>query len=263
MEAPAIGRVAALDAGLPVTVDRAADRPALRLRAAGRALRGDAGAERRVGGRARGRRRVDVRTRRSTRRRCAGASSGGPGVMLHDALARGRVTAGRRQLPGARRDDRDRGEPAPRVRHLPRGAGRVGGAQPPARGRGAGGGPLRRRDRPGRGEVVARTSTVRSDTDEHIRRMLVRRWRAAAGAWAATTRTPPSRRATPAGQNDGAAICVVTHPERAAELGLRPLARLVSWGVGGVPPATMGIGPVPADREGPAPRPGSRWPTWT
>jgi acetyl-CoA C-acetyltransferase len=48
------------------------------------------------------------------------------------------------------------------------------------------------------------------------------------------------------GQNDGAAVCIVTHPERAAELGLRPLARLVSWGVGGVPPATMGIGPVPA-----------------
>ena len=36
------------------------------------------------------------------------------------------------------------------------------------------------------------------------------------------------------------------HPEKAAELGLRPLARLVSWGVGGVPPKTMGIGPVPA-----------------
>jgi len=48
------------------------------------------------------------------------------------------------------------------------------------------------------------------------------------------------------GQNDGAAICVVTSPEKAAELGLRPLARLVSWGVGGVPPKTMGIGPVPA-----------------
>ena len=39
---------------------------------------------------------------------------------------------------------------------------------------------------------------------------------------------------------------VVTTPEKAAELGLRPLARLVSWGVGGVPPRTMGIGPVPA-----------------
>jgi acetyl-CoA C-acetyltransferase len=48
------------------------------------------------------------------------------------------------------------------------------------------------------------------------------------------------------GQNDGAAVCVVTSPEKAAELGLRPLARVVSWGVGGVPPKTMGIGPVPA-----------------
>ena len=48
------------------------------------------------------------------------------------------------------------------------------------------------------------------------------------------------------GQNDGAAVCVVTHPERAAELGLRPLGRLVSWAVAGVPPETMGIGPVPA-----------------
>jgi acetyl-CoA C-acetyltransferase len=48
------------------------------------------------------------------------------------------------------------------------------------------------------------------------------------------------------GQNDGAAICVVTHPDRARELGLQPLARLVSWAVAGVAPETMGIGPVPA-----------------
>ena len=48
------------------------------------------------------------------------------------------------------------------------------------------------------------------------------------------------------GQNDGAAVCVVTHPERARELGLRPLARLVSWAVAGVAPALMGMGPVPA-----------------
>jgi acetyl-CoA C-acetyltransferase len=48
------------------------------------------------------------------------------------------------------------------------------------------------------------------------------------------------------GQNDGAAVCIVTHPQRAAELGLRPLARLVAWAVAGVAPATMGIGPVPA-----------------
>jgi acetyl-CoA C-acetyltransferase len=51
------------------------------------------------------------------------------------------------------------------------------------------------------------------------------------------------------GQNDGAAVCVVTHPERASELGLKPLARMVSWAVAGVPPATMGIGPVPATQK--------------
>jgi len=50
------------------------------------------------------------------------------------------------------------------------------------------------------------------------------------------------------GQNDGAAVCIVTHPGRAVELGLRPLARLVSWAVAGVAPETMGIGPVPATR---------------
>jgi acetyl-CoA C-acetyltransferase len=47
------------------------------------------------------------------------------------------------------------------------------------------------------------------------------------------------------GQNDGAAACVVTSPERAAELGLAPLARLVSWAAAGVPPDRMGLGPGP------------------
>lgn len=48
------------------------------------------------------------------------------------------------------------------------------------------------------------------------------------------------------GQNDAASLAIVTTPERAQELGLRPLVRLVSWAVAGVPPRTMGIGPVPA-----------------
>ena len=48
------------------------------------------------------------------------------------------------------------------------------------------------------------------------------------------------------GQNDAAAACIVTTPERAADLGLRPLGQVVSWAVAGVPPRTMGIGPVPA-----------------
>jgi acetyl-CoA C-acetyltransferase len=38
----------------------------------------------------------------------------------------------------------------------------------------------------------------------------------------------------------------VTHADRAAELNLKPVARLVSWAAAGVPPRTMGIGPVPA-----------------
>ncbi|MGE0880768.1 MAG: acetyl-CoA C-acetyltransferase [Acidimicrobiia bacterium] len=48
------------------------------------------------------------------------------------------------------------------------------------------------------------------------------------------------------GQNDAASVCIVTTPEKAAELGLTPLVRLVSWGVAGVQPSRMGIGPVPA-----------------
>ena len=48
------------------------------------------------------------------------------------------------------------------------------------------------------------------------------------------------------GQNDAAAACIVTTPEKAAALGLKPLGRLVSWAVAGVEPERMGIGPVPA-----------------
>jgi acetyl-CoA C-acetyltransferase len=48
------------------------------------------------------------------------------------------------------------------------------------------------------------------------------------------------------GQNDAAAACLVTTPEHAARLGLRPLGRLVAWGAAGVPPRLMGIGPIPA-----------------
>jgi acetyl-CoA acetyltransferase family protein len=45
---------------------------------------------------------------------------------------------------------------------------------------------------------------------------------------------------------DGAAMLVVTTAERAKELGLKPKARFRSWGLAGVPPELMGLGPVPA-----------------
>jgi acetyl-CoA C-acetyltransferase len=51
------------------------------------------------------------------------------------------------------------------------------------------------------------------------------------------------------GQNDAAAVCIITHAEKAAELGLQPFARLVSWAVAGVAPASMGIGPVPSTQR--------------
>lgn len=48
------------------------------------------------------------------------------------------------------------------------------------------------------------------------------------------------------GQNDAAAACIVTTREKADKLGLKPFGRLVSWGLAAVHPARMGIGPVPA-----------------
>jgi acetyl-CoA acyltransferase len=46
--------------------------------------------------------------------------------------------------------------------------------------------------------------------------------------------------------SDGAAAVMVMSAERAAKLGLTPLARFVSFAVGGVPPELMGIGPIVA-----------------
>ncbi|MDX8050840.1 acetyl-CoA C-acetyltransferase [Lentzea sp. BCCO 10_0798] len=48
------------------------------------------------------------------------------------------------------------------------------------------------------------------------------------------------------GQNDGAALCVVTTRAEAEKRGLRPMLALRSWAVAGVGPEVMGIGPVPA-----------------
>jgi 3-oxoadipyl-CoA thiolase len=51
------------------------------------------------------------------------------------------------------------------------------------------------------------------------------------------------------GINDGAAGLLVTSEARARELGLHPMARLISSAVAGVDPATMGLGPIPASRK--------------
>ena len=51
------------------------------------------------------------------------------------------------------------------------------------------------------------------------------------------------------GINDGAAAIIVASGEAVEKYGLKPMAKLVSWGQGGVDPKIMGVGPVPASRN--------------
>ena len=51
------------------------------------------------------------------------------------------------------------------------------------------------------------------------------------------------------GINDGAAAIVLASGEAVEKYGLKPMAKLKSWGQGGVDPSIMGIGPVPASKQ--------------
>ena len=55
--------------------------------------------------------------------------------------------------------------------------------------------------------------------------------------------------ANASGINDGAAAIVLASGEAVEKYGLKPMAKLVSWGHGGVDPKIMGVGPVPASRD--------------
>jgi acetyl-CoA acetyltransferase family protein len=238
-EAPAIGRVAALDAGLPVAV------PGMQVdRRCGSALQAvvnaclqvqTGAAELILAGGAESMSQVELY---STELRW-GARSGG--ARLEDRLARSRVTAGGADhpVPGGMletaenlrreytipRDEQD--ELALRSHRLAVAAHDDGSFANEIVPVGVG------------DEHVAVDEHPRADASlESLGRL-----RPVMG------REDPDATVTAgnaSGQNDGAALCIVTHPERAAELGLRPLGRLVSWAVAGVPPETMGIGPVPA-----------------
>ncbi|BBY29094.1 acetyl-CoA C-acetyltransferase [Mycolicibacterium sediminis] len=239
MEAPAIGRVVALDAGLPVTV------PGMQLdRRCGSGLQAVVQAAMQVStGQndlvvAGGAESMSNVVFHSTDMRWGGARGG---VTVHDALSRGRSTAGGRDHPvpggmletaenlrrqyGIPRDEQD--ELAVRSHQ------RAVAAQREGR--------LAEQIIP-----VAVGDTV-VDVDEHPR--------ADTSVEALAKLKPVLRAQDPdatvtagnsSGQNDAASMCIVTTESKAAELGLTPLVRLVSWGVAGVPPNVMGIGPVPA-----------------
>jgi acetyl-CoA C-acetyltransferase len=51
------------------------------------------------------------------------------------------------------------------------------------------------------------------------------------------------------GINDGAAAIILASDEAVKKHGLKPIAKLVSWGQGGVDPKIMGVGPVPASKQ--------------
>lgn len=242
-EAPAIGRVVALDAGLPVTVpgmqvDRrcgsglqAVIQACLQVRSGDNDLVVAGGAES-----------MSNVAFYSTDMRWGGARTG---VQIHDGLARGRTTAGGQFYPvpggmletaenlrreyGISRTEQD--ELAVRSHRSAVAAQESGVLAEEII-------PVTVRSR--KGETVI-------DTDEHPR--------ADTTVEALATLKPVLLKQDPdatvtagnsSGQNDVASMCIVTTPEKAAELGLRPLVRMVSWGSAGVAPKVMGIGPVPA-----------------
>ena len=129
----------------------------------------------------------------------------------------------------------------------PRAPGRVRAREPAAGRRGDRGRPVRRPDRADRGRRSGRASRVVVDRDEHPR---------ADTSLEALARLRPAFReggsvtaGNCSGINDGASAVLLVEAERARELGLRPMARVVSTAVAGVDPAIMGIGPVPATRK--------------
>ncbi|WP_246190454.1 acetyl-CoA C-acetyltransferase [Agromyces agglutinans] len=243
MEAPAIGRVAALDAGFPVTTTgyqldrRCGSGLQAVLNAAMEVQTGVADAVIALG--------VESMSNAPLytvegRRGVAGA-----GLMLHDALARGRETVGGRRFPtpegnvgsaellragyGVSREAQDAfALRSHRMAVAAQQSGAFDAELVPV-------------------EVPARRGTVTVDRDEHPRADTTLEALAAlrpilgrADAEATVTAGNSS------GQNDAAAACIVTTQARAAELGLAPMLRLVSWAVAGNDPLRFGVAPVPA-----------------
>jgi acetyl-CoA C-acetyltransferase len=97
-------------------------------------------------------------------------------------------------------------------------------------------------------ELKVKGKTVLVDTDEHPRKGTT--MEALAGLPLAPFEGNKHVTAGNAsGINDGAAAVLVASREKAQELGVSPLGRVVSWAAAGVEPRYMGIGPAPASRR--------------
>ncbi|WP_088006053.1 acetyl-CoA C-acetyltransferase [Indiicoccus explosivorum] len=96
-------------------------------------------------------------------------------------------------------------------------------------------------------EVKTRKGTVVIDQDEHIKPET--NAESLAKLRAAFKKEGTVTAGNASGINDGAASLVVASERAVERHGLKPLARIVSWGITGVDPTIMGIGPVPAIRQ--------------
>lgn len=96
-------------------------------------------------------------------------------------------------------------------------------------------------------EVVKGRRTVRVEADDHFRPETTLEGLAALKPAFGKDGFVTAGNAS--GIVDGAAVLVVAQREEARRRGLKPLASVVSWGVAGVPPEIMGIGPVPASHK--------------
>ncbi|HED04960.1 MAG TPA: acetyl-CoA C-acetyltransferase [Candidatus Fraserbacteria bacterium] len=97
-------------------------------------------------------------------------------------------------------------------------------------------------------QIERKGRTISVDTDEHPRKDTT------AESLAQLPLAPfPGNTCVTAGNasgiNDGAGALLVASAEKAEQLGVRPLGRLVSWAAAGVDPKYMGLGPVPSSRQ--------------
>ena len=242
-EAPAIGRVVALDSGLPVTV------PGMQVdRRCGSGLQAVIQASLQVGTGdhdlviAGGCESMSNVAFYSTDMRWGGARSG---VRVHDGLARGRTTAGGRHypVPGGMLETAENLRRQYGISRLEQDELAVRSHQRAV---------AAQKDGILAQEIIAVPVGTRQgeeliDTDEHPRadtsiESLSKLKPVLLGDDPEATVTAGNA----SGQNDAASMCVVTTREKADEYGLTPLVRMVSWGSAGVAPNVMGIGPVPA-----------------
>ncbi|MFC9981541.1 acetyl-CoA C-acetyltransferase [Gordonia sp. NPDC127522] len=257
-EAPALGRVIALDAGLPITVGgmhidrRCGSGLQAVIQAAYQVSSGDNDVV--VAG---GAESMSNASFYSVDMRWGGARTG---IAMHDSLVRARSTAGGTNypVPGGMietaenlrkdyeisREEQDELAVASHERAVRAQKDGVLAEEivPVTVASGASG--------PARSAPGARSGDQVIDTDEHPRPDVsvesLSKLKPIMG------KTDPDATVTAgnaSGQNDAASMALVTTPEVAEKLGLRPLVKLVSWGLAGVPPRTMGIGPVPATEK--------------